>query len=75
MTCSMWQVTGGRQCMLANTMMSVNMVVQTLSLVLPVGHDFMIPQGHGVDKYSLIFFVKCREFDFKEHRSPTQFRL
>jgi hypothetical protein len=74
-TCSMWQVTGGRQHMLTDSMISVNKVVRTVSLFWPVEHDFTIPHGRNVDKCSLLFFGQCREFDLKQRRSATQFCL
>jgi hypothetical protein len=33
----------------------------------------MIPQGYGVDNYSLRFCRKGRQLDLRESRSPTQF--
>jgi len=69
--CGMWQVAGGRWCMLAEIMMSVDIIVWTLSSMWPPQQDLTMPHGHGVDNCSLRFCRKGRQLDLGESRSPT----
>ena len=73
--CGVWRVAGGRRCMLAEIMTSVDIIVRTLSLAWPPRQDLTMPQGHRVDNWSLRFCRKRRQLDLGESRSPTQFSL
>jgi len=67
-----WPVADGGWRMVADIMMSVNIIVQTLSLACRLQWDRTMAYGHGVDNWSVRFCRKGRQLDLGESRSPTQ---
>ena len=73
--CARWNVVGRTQCILADIILYINMVVWTLSLAQPPLQDLTMAQPHGVDSRSFRFCRKCRQLNHGESRSLMQFSL
>ena len=67
-----WWVADGAWCMVAEIMMSVEIIVWTLYLARALWQDLMMPYGHGVDNCSLRLRRKHRQFELGESRSLTK---
>jgi len=67
-----WRIAGSRWHIVAECMMSADIIVWILHLVQPPWQDFMMPHGHSFYNCSLQFRRKGRQFELGESWSPTQ---